>query len=63
MTRAPDGSLTQSSQETGCVNAAGSGGCSSARGVGEADTVSVSPDSATVYVGSFDAGLAVFHRG
>ncbi|HEY5196415.1 MAG TPA: hypothetical protein VIJ51_05260 [Solirubrobacteraceae bacterium] len=63
LTRASTGALVQPAGPTGCVNADASSGCAAGRAIGEADTVSVSPDSHSVYVGSLDAGLAIFRRG
>ncbi|MCA1678023.1 MAG: lactonase family protein [Actinobacteria bacterium] len=60
--RTPTGALRQPAGTAGCVSANGAGGCAHARAIGAATAIAIDPTGRTVYVSSYDAGLAIFAR-
>jgi DNA-binding beta-propeller fold protein YncE len=50
LARAPDGSLTQAADTSGCVSHGGASGCRAARGISGSEEVAVTPDSRFVLV-------------
>ncbi len=57
------GALTQLAPGRGCIASAAMTGCSTGRGLGGPDVVTVSPDGTSVYVGAFTGNaVAVFAR-
>jgi DNA-binding beta-propeller fold protein YncE len=59
--RAADGGLTQKAGTAGCISSSDAS-CAAGRALDETQSVTVSPDGASVYVASLQEGVAIFDR-
>lgn len=60
--RTATGALRQPAGNAGCVSGDGADGCARARAIGAATGIAIDPAGRTVYVSSYDSGLAIFSR-